>query len=161
MILIGRTHTIHKDLSCREMFARRNGKSSERVALSSWKKKKKGKDGDPPLPSNRIVTSSCVRGHADGETSCYSISMQRAFNEEARRLSRHAGQTLLDYGNRSVLRNPMARANFDNETSNKLFTLKSIRSFRNRNTRRHSWSWYLRLDDYDALSINAARDILA
>lgn len=44
------------------MFTKRNKKSSERVALSSWKKKKKGKDGDPQLPSNRIVTSSCVRG---------------------------------------------------------------------------------------------------
>lgn len=62
MILIGRTNTIHKDSSCREMFAKRNEKSSERVALSSCKKKKKEKDGDPPLPSNRIVTSSCVRG---------------------------------------------------------------------------------------------------
>lgn len=50
-------HTIHKDSSRREMFAKRNEKSSERVALSSWRqKKKKGKDGDPPLPSNRIVT---------------------------------------------------------------------------------------------------------
>jgi len=62
MILVGRIYYSHKDSSCREMFAKRNEKSSERVALSSCKKKKKGKDGDPPLPSNRIVTSSCVRG---------------------------------------------------------------------------------------------------
>lgn len=62
---------------------KRNEKSSERVALSSRKKKKKGKDGDPPLPSNRIVTSSCVRGRAVKLLVAQSVCEEH-FNEEVR-----------------------------------------------------------------------------
>lgn len=87
----------------REMFAERNEKSSERVALSSRKKKKKGKERwrSAPLPSNRIVQALAF---ADGENFfCCSISMRRAFNEEVRARARRSLCHKQFFGNWSPL----------------------------------------------------------
>lgn len=74
----------------------------------------------------RPIVSLRALAFADGETSCYSISMQRAFNEEARRFSRHAALTLIDYGNWSVAKfdDEFRERNFDAWT-NFSFSLKS------------------------------------
>jgi len=67
----------------------------------------------------RPIVSLRALAFANGETSCYSISMQRVFNEEARRFLRHAALTLIDYGNWFV-------AKFDDEFQNEISMREQI-----------------------------------
>jgi len=103
-----------------------------------------------PIVSLRALAfADGVDGVDGGETPGYSISMQRAFNEEARRFSRHAKQTLLDYGNRSVAKfdDDFRRQNFREHRTKFFCRIDSIlMKVLNWKVRRYSRNWCLYLD---------------
>lgn len=89
----------------------------------------------------RPIVSLRALAFADGETSCYSISMQRVFNEEARRFSRYAEHFSIT----DPLRNSMTnfeKKNFPSlreQTSSSLKLIMTEHAFHGIRDPRSSW----------------------